>query len=91
MTIALGEDFQDPGAVVKDSDGKISDRQIEVEGLELTTAGEHKVLYKVTDEEGREASTERIVTVTPNLKYNTAGLPICMFHYVYETGNPLRM
>ena len=88
VTIALGEDFQDSGAVVKDSDGKISDRQIEVDGLDLTTAGEHKVLYKVTDEEGREASAERIVTVTPNLEYNTAGLPICMFHYVYETGNP---
>ena len=34
------------------------------------------------------ASAERIVTVTPNLEYNAVGLPICMYHYVYETGNP---
>lgn len=88
VTMVLGENFQDPGVVVKDADGNIVDRQVEIEGADFTTAGEHKVLYKISDENGQEAFAERLVTVTPSLDYSTAGLPICMFHYVYEAGNP---
>lgn len=88
VTIKLGDEFTDPGVVVKDSKGNIVETPVEIEKDEFITAGEHKILYKAVDSKGVEAQAERLVTITPNTDYGAKGLPICMYHYVYEASNP---
>lgn len=88
VTMVLGDEYNDVGVVVKDKDGNVVDTQIDIEQDEFNTAGEHKIIYTVKDEKGREVKAERIVSISPNLQFETDGLPICMYHYVYESANP---
>lgn len=86
--ILLGEEFSDPGVEVVDSKGNIIEKEVKIDNADLITSGEHKIVYTVTDEKGNEAQAERIINVAPNKEYQASGLSICMYHYVYETGNP---
>ena len=45
------------------------------------------MVYKATDPKGKEISAQRTVTVTPNKEYGAKGLPICMYHYVYDANS----
>ena len=54
----------------------------------LSRAGTYEITYTVADDEGHVSQRSRTVTVEPNTSYEAAGLPICMYHYVYDANDP---
>ena len=54
----------------------------------LSRAGTYEITYTVEDDEGHVSQRGRTVTVEPNTSYEAAGLPICMYHYVYDANDP---
>ena len=69
-------------------DGTDLTAQVQVDSSALNRAGEQQIIYSVKDSKGREAQAVRKVTVLPNTEYDTPGLPICMYHYVYDPASP---
>lgn len=88
MQIRLGETFEDPGYKAEDQDGTDLSEQVETDLSGLQRAGEQEVIYRVEGKNGVTAEAVRRVEVLPNTEYETAGLPICMYHYVYDPSNP---
>lgn len=88
MDIKLGEDFEEPGYSAWDSRGRELTGQVKVDGPELGKAGKTEITYTVTDGEGKTTRVMRRIRVMPNTEYDTPGLPICMYHYVYDKDNP---
>ncbi|MBR2603489.1 MAG: DUF5011 domain-containing protein [Bacilli bacterium] len=64
MTIAIGEEFKDPGATAYDKvDGDIT-KKIKAKGeVDVNTIGEYLITYTVSDKAGNSASKERKVIV----------------------------
>lgn len=86
--LSLGETFEEPGYEAYDEDGNdISDRVI-VSEPDFNRAGRHTVDYTVSDNEGRTTKISRVVKVAANTDYKSSGLPICMYHYVYDQKDP---
>lgn len=88
VEIKLGEGYTDPGYSAQDADGTDLTDQVQVDTSALNRAGEQQVIYTVKDSLGRETQAARNVTVLPNTEYETPGLPICMYHYVYDPASP---
>lgn len=88
IEIKLGEEYIDPGYSAADKDGTDLTDQVQVDSSALNRAGEQQIIYSVKDSKGREAQAVRKVTVLPNTEYDTPGLPICMYHYVYDPASP---
>lgn len=88
VEIKLGEGYTDPGYSAQDADGTDLTDQVQVDTSALNRAGEQQVIYTVKDSLGREMQAVRNVTVLPNTEYETPGLPICMYHYVYDPASP---
>lgn len=84
----LGEDFEEPGYKATSEDGSDITDQVKVTGNELDIAGEKIIKYTVSDNKGNTTQLTRTVTVLPNTQYDAAGLPICMYHYVYDENDP---
>lgn len=88
MYIDLGETFEEPGYSASDHNGKSLTKNVKVDMPELTAAGKQEISYSVTDQEGKCTKVTRQIRIMPNTEYDTPGLPICMYHYVYEKENP---
>lgn len=88
VEIKLGEGYTDPGYSAQDADGTDLTDQVQVDTSALNRAGEQQIIYTVKDSLGRETQAVRNVTVLPNTEYETPGLPICMYHYVYDPASP---
>lgn len=86
--IKLGEEFEDPGYKAVDEDGQDITADVKVKGGNFKKAGTNSVEYTVSDSKGRTTCVKREVTVEPNVDYGAAGLPICMYHYVYDENDP---
>lgn len=84
IKINLGETFQEPGYQAKDKDGSDLTDKVTVDTSGLNRAGSQKVIYTVKGNNGLEKQVTRDVEVLPNTNYETNGLAICMFHYVYD-------
>ncbi len=87
-SVLLGETFEDPGYSAKDSKGRDLTEKVKVETPDFQKAGTWKIKYEVTDNGGKTTAVERNVQVLPNTNYETPGLPICMYHYVYDESDP---
>lgn len=87
MELLLGVEFVEPGYKATASSGVDLTDQVEVVLSNLNEAGERKITYTVSDGQKTSRIT-RDVTVLPNTNYSTPGLPICMYHYVYDEANP---
>lgn len=85
--VLLGIEFIEPGYTATASDGTDLSDQVEVDLSQLNEAGERKISYTVSDG-SKTSRITRKVTVLPNTNYSTSGLPICMYHYVYDEENP---
>ena len=88
ITMKLGESFDEPGYKAKDENGKDLTKDVKVSYEDLNKAGKNKLAYTVEDSQGNKTRVFREVTVEPNTGYKTSGLPICMYHYVYDEKNP---
>lgn len=87
-TLLLGEAFVEPGYKAADKDGIDLTGQVEVDTTGVNHAGIQQIVYTVKDSKGRETKTVREIEILPNTQYDTTGLPICMFHYIYDKNNP---
>lgn len=85
--ILLGEEYEEEGYYAHD-DGLDLTYQVEVLSDEINKAGAAKIWYKVTDADGNCTAVARNVEVLPNTDFDTPGLPICMYHYVYDENDP---
>ena len=88
IEISLGEPFTDPGYIAKDKDGTDLTSQVKVDASGLNRAGDQQVVYTVMGNNNVETKAVRSVKVLPNTEYETSGLPICMYHYVFDPANP---
>lgn len=88
ITVKLGESFDDPGYKATDEKGRDITKDVKVSYDDLNKAGDRKLAYTVEDSKGNKTRVYRNVTVEPNTSYKTSGLPICMYHYVYDEKNP---
>lgn len=86
--VKLGKAFKEPGFSAEDENGRDITSKVEVSYSGLDKAGEGKILYTVEDSKGNKTRVSRDVTVLENTDYETPGLPICMYHYVYDENNP---
>lgn len=88
ITMRLGDDYQEPGYKAKAEDGTSLTDRVKVDSANLRRAGTYDVTYSVTDDQGRTTRLSRRVMIEPNTDYETPGLPICMYHYVYDEEDP---
>ena len=87
-TITLGDKFENSSYSAKDDSGNDLTSKVKITGDDYNRAGVHNVKYTVTDSDGKTTQIIRKVAVKPSTKFDTPGLPICMFHYVYDEKNP---
>lgn len=88
IEIKLGEPFTDPGYTAKDEDGTDLTSRVKVDASALNRAGDREIIYTVMGNNNVEAKAIRPVKVLPNTEYAAQGLPICMYHYVYDPASP---
>ena len=88
VTLLLGEEYVEPGYSAKAEDGTDLTSDVKVSGAKFDRAGTFKIYYTATDSEGRATRLSRTVTIEPNTNYGSVGLPICMYHYVYDELDP---
>ena len=86
--IRLGDEFIEPGYEARDEKGTDLTAQVKVTGTDFKKAGRNVVQYTVSDGEGNTTRVMREVLVLPNTDYDTPGVPICMYHYVYDEEDP---
>lgn len=88
VTMRLGEKFEEPGYTARSEDGEDLTSKVKVTGIGENRAGIKRVNYTVTDSEGRATRLSRKLTIEENTEYESPGLPICMYHYVYDENDP---
>ncbi|MDO4393748.1 MAG: polysaccharide deacetylase family protein [Bacillota bacterium] len=88
LDVKLGEKFRDPGYKATDKEGNDITGDVKVSYEDLNKAGKCRIAYTVEDSNGNATRVFRDVTVKPNTDYKAPGLPICMYHYVYDENNP---
>lgn len=88
MEMSLGDKYSEPGYKAVDEKGKDITDKVKVSGADFMKAGEQKVIYTVKDNKGKTTRVYRNVNIAPNTNYDSPGVPICMYHYVYDENNP---
>lgn len=87
MQVLLGTEFAEPGYTASSSTGTDLTQQVEVDLTGLNEVGNREISYTVSDGE-KTTRVTRKVEVLPNTAYSSVGLPICMYHYVYDEADP---
>lgn len=88
ISVLLGETFEEPGYSASDSAGNDLTKRVRVKKTDFRKAGKKEIQYSVTDADGKTTVVTRQVQVLPNTEHETPGLPICMYHYVYDENDP---
>ena len=88
VDITLGENYAEQGYTARDDEGKDLTSKVEVSRINDRRAGKTNIYYTVTDDKGRSTRLCRRLTIRENTEWESAGLPICMFHYVYDENDP---
>lgn len=86
--LKLGDKFDEPGYSATDENGKDITDKVVVDGSDIRKAGTNTVSYTVSDSKGNTTRVTREVEVAANTEYGAPGLPICMYHYVYDENDP---
>lgn len=84
----LGEEFTEPGYTAYDEKGRDITDRVKISGSNFKRAGKNTVSYTVRDDEGNITRVKREIQVEANTDYDTPGLPVCMYHYVYDENDP---
>lgn len=88
LNVKLGEAFKDPGFSAEDKKGTDLTKQVKVDMPDMKKAGKTEITYMVSDDSGKSTTVTRQVNLQPNTDYPAPGLPICMYHYVYDRNDP---
>lgn len=84
----LGEEYVEPGYSASDDEGNDLTYRVKVSEIDDKRAGISTINYTVTDKKGRSTRLSRRLSVSPNTEWGSTGIPICMFHYVYDENDP---
>ncbi len=84
----LGEEYEEPGYSAEDENGKDLTDRVKVEGLDENRAGAQEITYTVTDDEGKSTRLTRKLSIIRNKEWESGGIAICMYHYVYDEEDP---
>lgn len=87
--VLKGEEYLEAGAhAAEPTDGLLNDK-IKTSGkVDTSKPGTYKVTYRVSDSSGHTAETVRTVHVVESMETMQGGVPILMYHYVYDPANP---
>lgn len=87
--VLKGEEYLEAGAhAAEPTDGLLNDK-IKTSGkVDTSKPGTHKVTYHVSDSSGHTAKAVRTVHVVESMETMQDGVPILMYHYVYDPANP---
>ena len=88
VEMKLGEEYPEPGYAAYSADGSDLTSKVEVDTSAVNEAGEHEIIYTVYDDTGKGTRVTRDISIAPNTDYGAPGLPICMYHYVYDENDP---
>ena len=88
VTIGLGEVYSEAGYEAFDEKGNDITEDVKVTETGFMKTGKHELEYTVSDGLGNSTTRKRVFTVTKNTGYETTGLPIMMFHHVYDPDDP---
>ena len=87
--VLKGEEYLEAGAhAAEPADGVLNDK-IKTSGkVDTSKPGTYKVTYHVSDSSGHTAKAVRTVHVVESMETMQGGVPILMYHYVYDPANP---
>ena len=87
--VRLGEAYVEGGCLVRDmEDGNLTNSVQTSGSVDTSTPGDYTVTYSVVNSDGMLSMCERRVHVVDDIAWNTAGVPVMMYHYVYDPENP---
>lgn len=89
-TIVLkGEQYVEGGAHAIESTDGVLTPHITVSGtVDTSTPGDYEIRYAARDSQGHVAFATRTVKVVESMDKQTDGIPVLMYHYVYDPANP---
>ena len=80
-----GEQYVEGGAhAIEPEDGVLTGNIVTTGTVDTNTPGDYTVQYTVHDSTGHEASATRTVKVVDTMDKQTGGIPVLMYHYVYD-------
>ena len=89
--VKQGEDYIEGGCHARDvQEGNLTS-SVKVSGsVDTSTVGDYVLTYSVENSEGMVATTQRTVHVVAadSMDWDTNGIPVLMYHYVYDPANP---
>jgi len=89
--VKQGESYIEGGCHARDvQEGNLTS-SVQVSGsVDTSTVGDYVLTYSVQNSEGMVATTQRTVHVVAadSMDWDTNGIPILMYHYVYDPSNP---
>lgn len=84
-----GEEYIEGGAHAASPSHGVLTPAIEINGsVDPNTVGDYIVTYTASDSEGHTAKAERTVHVVDTMDTMKTGVPVLMYHYVYDESNP---
>ncbi|MBQ9043041.1 MAG: DUF5011 domain-containing protein [Eggerthellaceae bacterium] len=87
--VRLGEDYIESGCRVRDrEEGFLTDSVVTSGSVDTSKVGDYTITYTVTNAEGMQAQCERVVHVADDMEWDTDGIPVTMYHYVYDPEDP---
>lgn len=87
--VLKGEEYLEAGAHAAEPTDGLLNGKIKTSGkVDTSKPGTYKVTYRVSDSSGHTAETVRTVHVVESMETMQGGVPILMYHYVYDPANP---
>lgn len=87
--VLKGEEYLEAGAHAAEPADGLLNAKIKTSGkVDTSKPGTYKVTYRVSDSSGHTAKAVRTVHVVESMKTMQGGVPILMYHYVYDPANP---
>ena len=89
-TIVLkGEQYVEGGAhAIESTDGILTPHITTSGTVDTSTPGDYEIRYAARDSQGHVAFATRTVKVVESMDKQTDGIPVLMYHYVYDPANP---
>lgn len=87
--VLKGEEYLEAGAHAAEPADGLLNTKIKTSGkVDTSKPGTYKVTYRVSDSSGHTAKAVRTVHVVESMETMQGGVPILMYHYVYDPANP---
>ncbi|OZG66625.1 polysaccharide deacetylase [Bifidobacterium hapali] len=89
-TIVLkGEQYVEGGAhAIESTDGVLTPHITTSGTVDTSTPGDYEIRYAARDSQGHVAFATRTVKVVESMDKQIDGIPVLMYHYVYDPANP---